>query len=213
LVRVDHIWAAPDPGPFGAQITAISGTHYWNVDGLWPEGCAFRSRLNYSGSQPTQLDHALIAGDETGICLVYRPTPNDAWQVYTDQEVVAGALTNGTGYINVSVLRKGQYAFAKTNGIIGTAEHTGPENGIHNVFPVPATDRVTVTGYFEGSARATLDIIASDGRIVRRQVDTLHGPFTQTLDTRGLPSGAYLLRVMTTGGIVLGTRFMEIDRR
>ncbi|MBK8497920.1 MAG: hypothetical protein IPL52_03665 [Flavobacteriales bacterium] len=38
LVRVDHIWSGADDDAFGWGIQEISGTHYWNVDGLWPEG-------------------------------------------------------------------------------------------------------------------------------------------------------------------------------
>ncbi|MBK7944715.1 MAG: hypothetical protein IPJ85_05120, partial [Flavobacteriales bacterium] len=160
LVRVEHMWSGPDQSPLGFGITAISGTHYWNVDGLWPEGTVLRGRLFYQGSAPGQFDHALISGNETGMVVVHRPTADEAWQVYPEQTINAGSLTNGSGSITMENLRKGQYAFAKMVGAIGVPEQQG---AAFDVFPVPATDRITVRLSSDAPVAAFMEILAADG--------------------------------------------------
>ena len=49
----------------------------------------------YFGGSPTQFDHDLVAGDETGMVVAYRRTADEPWQVYADQTVNTGITTNG----------------------------------------------------------------------------------------------------------------------
>ncbi len=210
LIRVDHIWAGPDQFPLGTQISALSGTHYWNLDGLWPVGTVLGARIFYNGSNDTQLDHELIDGNESGICIVHRASPQDPWEVYLEQEVVAGSLTNGTGYINLENLRKGQYAFAKTSGIIAVEDTDLDVLPGIGIFPVPAARSITVTGQVEGAEHLIFDVIGLEGRIVQRMSEQVNGPFSVFMDVSAVPDGAYVMRVMTTTGVLLGTKRFEV---
>lgn len=212
FVRVEHIWAAPDQDPLGQDIIAISDTHYWTVDGLWPEGSVLRGRLLYNGANANELDHGLIAGDETGISVVYRPDATSPWQVYDDQEVTAGSLTNGAGFITLFGLRKGQYAFAKSLSAVGVGKEVLPEPYGFTLHPVPAVGRVTVSGYTEAHTALIFDVLAMDGRIVWRGTADAHGGFAHTVDVSRLVPGAYLMRVHGTDGFMLGTKRFEVVR-
>ncbi|MFM7729361.1 MAG: M1 family aminopeptidase, partial [Flavobacteriales bacterium] len=72
LVRVEHIWAAPDAFPLGNGIFELSNTHYYIVDGLWDEGDVYSGRINYNGSSETDLDYYLYNAGEQQAILVYR---------------------------------------------------------------------------------------------------------------------------------------------
>jgi hypothetical protein len=212
FVRIDHIWAAPDQEPLAAEILEMSGTHYWNVDGRWPESTVFRGRLLYFGANNTQLDHELIAGNEAGISIVYRASPMDPWEVYPEQEVTAGSLTNGTGYITMYNLRKGQYAFAKSSAIVAVEETTLDVVPDIAVFPVPATDRITIAGQVDAPEQLVFDVMAMDGRIVLRSTEMAHGHFLHAMDLGKVAVGPYVMRVMTTTGQLIGSKRFEVLR-
>lgn len=212
LVRVEHLWAGADQEPFGWGVQQVSGTHYWNLDGLWPEGTDLRTRITYAGANPNQLDHALIAGNESGLCIVWRAKPGDAWEVFPFQTITTGGLTDGNGFIEVQHLRKGQYAMAKFSGAITVNEHDEPAWNALEIFPVPATDRITVAGTSEGPATVVLDVLNLEGRIMRRETLGAEGAFRHTLDVAALPAGAYVLRAMTNLGLDLGARRFEVVR-
>ncbi len=211
LLRVEHIWAAPDQ-VVGADVLEISDTHYWNVDGLWPEGTFLTGRVHYNGTNASQLDVDLLNGDETGICVLYRATTDEPWQVYADQTVVAGSLTNNNGYILIDHLRKGQYTFGKSDLNIRVGELDGPEPTALHVYPVPATDRLTVQGSVETAATLVVDVLATDGRIVQRTTVPAAGEFNFPVDLNGVPAGGYVLRVDTNEGVRIGTTRFSVVR-
>ncbi|HRH69160.1 MAG TPA: M1 family aminopeptidase [Flavobacteriales bacterium] len=211
LVRVDHIWCSPDQAPLASDVTAISTTHYWNVDGLWPEGTVLRGRLYYFGQESDQFDHELIAGNETGMVVLFRPTPNDTWTVFPGQTVSAGNITNGSGYITFDGMQKGQYAFGKAVGPIGVEE--GPDVPFTvQLFPDPATDRITVTGNLDGHAQLWWDVIGADGRFVQRTRTSSSGAYRHELDVSGLAAGTYVLRAQEAHGSSKVERRFQVVR-
>lgn len=210
LLRVEHIWCAPDQEPVQAGISQISDTHYWVVDGLWPVGTVLEGRVYYQGENSSQFDHALLNGDETGIVLLYRPTANDIWSICPDQTIVAGNLFNGNGLIRVDNMQKGQYAFAKAEAIIGIAEAIDTPFTM-TLGPVPATTSMSVSGRFDGAASIWWDVIGTDGRFVQRTTSSITGEFKQDIDVSRLSSGTYLLRVSSaTAGNLAEQRFEVI---
>lgn len=208
LVRVEHIWSGADQDALGWGINQVSGTHYWNVDGLWPEGTQLRARFMYMGSTAGQFDHALIAGDETGMAIVWRPNADQPWQLHPDQVLTAGSLTNGTGQIEVNTLYKGQYAFAKAFGAIGVPEADAPAAFL--LFPVPADDALLVR--LARPAALPLRLTVTDA--VGRTVLTTGGPAGSDarVETSGLAPGAYAVQVHTVDGAHLGTRSFHVAR-
>lgn len=211
LLRVEHLWVPPDPSPFGPDVVEISGTHYWNIDGIWEEGTALRVRFPYSGFLEGSLDHELFGGNEYGMCILYRPTAEDEWQVYADQVVNTGNLINGQGTVMVSALRKGQYALGKASGAISVGELDPADEWSLSIYPVPARDRITVEGNVPVAGNVIVDVIAADGRIVLREPFAANGRFSRSIDIARLSAGGYTLRAITTTGQVVGTgRFEKV---
>ena len=144
----------------------MSGTHYWVVDGLWPEGTVLEGRVYYQGENDSQFDFDLLNGDETGMVLLYRPTANDVWSICPDQTITAGSLTNGNGLIKINNMQKGQYTFAKAEAIIGVEEASDTPFSM-NLGPIPASDVIRVSGHFDGGTTMWWDVVGSDGRLAQ----------------------------------------------
>jgi len=206
LVRIDHIWSGADQTPLASNVIAVSNTHYWNVDGLWPDGTQLRGRLYYYGQEETQFDHDLIDGNEIGMALLHRPNSNEPWAVLEGQLVTAGNVTNGSGYITFENMQKGQYAFGKAVGAIGV-EEVNDEPMSFALYPDPVSEQLTVTGQFDGQAQLWWDVIGVEGRFMQRTTTTTSGVFKQQLDVSALASGTYVLRVRDARGM------MQMDRR
>lgn len=211
LVRVEHIYGAPDQQPVQAGVSAISDVHYWVVDGLWPEGTDLEGHMYYLGENANQYDHALVNGDETGMVLLWRPTANDTWSICPDQAITAGSLTNGSGLIRARHMRKGQYTFGKAEAIIGVEERAADQPFSVVLAPVPASSVLAVSGHFDGQGNIWWDIIGADGRIAQRTTGPIAGTYRQEIDVQRLAPGMYLLRATHEfGGRLFEQRFEVI---
>lgn len=211
LVRVEHIYCAPDQQPVQAGVSAIAGNHYWVVDGLWPEGTDLEGHMYYLGENANQYDHALVNGDETGMVLLWRPTANDTWSICPDQAITAGSLTNGSGLIRARHMRKGQYTFGKAEAIIGIEDRSNDQPFSAKLGPVPANTTLGVSGHFDGASNVWWDIIATDGRILQRTTGAVTGTYRQQIDVQKLAAGTYILRAtQETGGRLFEQRFEVI---
>jgi hypothetical protein len=199
LIRIEHIWAGPDPGPLGFGIDQISSTHYWTVDGLWPAGTALHAKVDYSGLAETALDHDLFGTTELGALLVYRPDAQSTWQIYPDQTLHANSLTNGVGTIDINVLLKGQYAFAKGPGSVAVAETPGT-SGQLRAWPVPATDRLHVGGLPADAGSLLFTVYGMDGSAVLQGYRSKPANGELSLEVSGLAPGPYVLQLRTTDG-------------
>ncbi|HRD52780.1 MAG TPA: M1 family aminopeptidase [Flavobacteriales bacterium] len=208
LVRVEHIWSGADQDDLGWSIAQVSGTHYWNVDGLWPEGTVLRARFMYLGATPGQFDQALINGDETGMVMVWRPNADEPWQIHPDQVLTAGSLTNGSGWIDVNTLHKGQYAFAKAIGAIGIEEHDAQAAFL--VYPVPADESIHIRLRDRPTGSLLVKVIDARGRVVIDDVRQTANDLR--FDTRRLAPGAYTLSVSSVEAGELGTRVFHVVR-
>ena len=199
LVRIEHIWAAPDQGPLGTAIDELSPAHYWTVDGLWPEGTALHARLTYSALSPASVDHDFLGTDETGLLVAYRADASMPWEVYADQDVSTGIVTNGTGYVDLDVLRKGQYAFAKGDLSVDVPFTEMAEDGL-TLYPVPASDRLLVGGLDSHGSSVRISIYNADGRLALRAMrDPVQG-VPLALDISRLAPGNYVLQAASMQG-------------
>jgi aminopeptidase N len=209
LIRIEHIWAGPDPGPLGFGIDQISSTHYWTVDGLWPAGTALHAKVDYSGLAETALDHDLFGTTELGALLVYRPDAQSTWQIYPDQTLHANSLTNGVGTIDINVLLKGQYAFAKGPGSVAVAETPGT-SGQLRAWPVPATDRLHVGGLPADAGSLLFTVYGMDGSAVLQGYRSKPANGELSLEVSGLAPGPYVLQLRTTDGAWSGRKGVVI---
>lgn len=197
LIRIEHIWAAPEQD-LGSGIAEISQDHYWIVDGLWPDGSFFRGRVAYAALQAGSLDHDMLGTNEAGVVLLYRPDPLQPWEIYEDQTVNAGVLINGSGNIDINVLRKGQYTFGKEISV-GIAEEAVAPSALQ-VWPVPASERLAVSGWDLGAGPVRFSVHDAQGKLV---LDQRQGPAQGNkaeLDVSQLVPGHYVLQARSVNG-------------
>ena len=211
LVRIEHIWSAPDQGPLGLGIDELSGTHYWTVDGLWPAGTALNARVSYSALSSSSLDHDLLGTNEEGVLLAYRADPSMPWEVYPDQTVAAGVLTNGSGSIYIDVLRKGQYTYAKGTGLAGIGEIAGQQHPLR-LYPVPTSDRLTVAGLDSPQGTVSFSIHSTDGQLMMRTLRHVGAEQETVLDISALPVGSYVLQADAEAGKWTGRSSFVVAR-
>jgi hypothetical protein len=133
------------------------------------------------------------------------------WEIYADQTLHANSLTNGVGTIDIDVLRRGQYAFAKGLGIAGIGSQEADESHL-TVFPVPATDRLTVRVGPASKGIVRLDILGTDGRMVMRAVRSVDGNSEAALDISSLASGSYVLQARSLSGTDFGHSTFLVGR-
>lgn len=210
LVRIEHIWSGADQEATTADVTEVSNTHYWDIGGLWPEGTILRGRFTYTGATPDRLDHDLVNGDETGMLMVYRPNPLEPWAPYPDQTVLAGDLFNGSGIVNLDVMRKGQYAFAKSSIILGNKELN--ETGDMDLYPVPANDQLQIHVPAGVTGGVRLDVIGSNGALVLRSFRSSSQDGRTQLNVSELPAGTYLLSCYDGQGRHAASRRFSVAR-
>lgn len=211
LVRIEHIWAAPDNQNLGPGIFAISSSHYWNVDGIISENNVYEGRLYYDGSSDSKLDHDLFGITEADAVVVYRATPADSWTIYSDVLLSAGNLTNGTGNFRVFNLKKGQYAFANGDPalLVEQAESSGAG---FSAFPVPAADRVSIRGEIAGSNVLTIEIRDMEGRLCALERIAAQGQIQHEIDLMDISSGNYILNVRDAFGKPVLTTSLPVIR-
>jgi aminopeptidase N len=210
LVRIEHIWSGADQEDASPEVIQVSNTHYWDIGGLWPEGTILRGRFTYTGATPDKLDHDLVNGDETGMLMVYRADPTEPWVPYPDQTVLAGDLFNGSGIVNLNVMRQGQYAFAKSSIVLGAPEQE--EAGGMELFPVPAKDHLQVRLPDPATGILRFDVFGANGALVMHGYRTGSAEGLHLVDVSELPAGTYMLRCTGSGGRRIATRRFSVER-
>ena len=201
LFRVEHIWAAPEASQTEWGVYAASGTHYWVVDGVWPEGTALNARVFYHGANENDLDFDLFGDTEENAVILYRADAGEPWRVYEDQTLTAGNLFNGTGNIKIEVLRKGHYAFGKGSVVAAVAEPADPT--ALELMPNPAADRVVLRCPELGSGRRSVELVDLRGAVVLQQAVRANGSGTATVDLRTLAPGLYTVLLRDADGALL----------
>lgn len=196
LVRIEHVWAAPDNDDLADYVDEISSTHYWRVDGDLPEGIELDGRLMYSGSDPdSDLDYDLVGFNENNIMLVWRPGAGHPWIKYTHYELQAGNTSNGAGAFMIEPLYPGEYAFANGDPDVAVAELNSAK--ALDAWPIPANEQLTIQ--WEASDAASLELMDSKGRLVEQlPLDAVSGQHTLSLDA--LAAGQYTLVLRNSAG-------------
>jgi hypothetical protein len=211
-VRVEHHWAGADgaPGETPAEkapyVDEISGTHFWTIDGLWPEDLLLDARFTYRGGDEQELDYALYGETEEEAFLAWRATPADPWIQYPDYTLQMGSAFNGGGVFKVSKLRRGQYAFANGDVSVGVEAIDLDDASAQRVFPNPARDAVRVQWPAEA---VSLSVQDAAGRELHRANGAQSG--TVTLDVTAWPRGSVVLVWTNAGGEPCGTSRLVLE--
>lgn len=211
LVRMEHIWAAPDQTPLAPGIDMISDSHYWIVDGLWPSGTELRGRVAYAAMPGSSIDHGMLGTDETGVLVLYRADPTQPWGAVPEQTVHAGVLNDGSGYIDINVLLKGEYALGKGVGLVGVNSIEGREIGL-SVYPVPASDHIVVNGLGSSTGLTRYLVLNTAGEVVLTVYGQSLSEGSQRIDISRLASGSYVLRAEAVSGAWSGLSKFVVSR-
>ena len=186
LVRIEHHWAAPDQEPKEPYVDELSTTHFWVVDGIWPEGTLLDARIQYYGNSSEGLDYELYGDTEANGFLAWRPDANAPWQECTAYEWQPGSLANGSGLFRVSNLKKGQYAFAKGDV---SANITEAEPTALRIWPNPVSETLNIACSEGVSA---FQIFNAQGQCISNVQETGRGNAWQ-IDVSRWAKGWYVL--------------------
>ena len=210
------MWAGPDDWDLAENILNISGSHYWNVSGVWPEEYFLEGRVEYDGHDAWELDFDLTGTTEEDIMLVYRPDAATMWTEYNEYTVISGAPTNGSGTIKIDVLLPGQYAFANRDNTVDVAEPPATEQVGNTIvlFPNPAVrDFVNVRGAYHYRGDALIQVHDVKGALVlQHEVSITQTESLETLDIATLSPGLYHVHVLGADGQLLDGTAFEIFR-
>jgi hypothetical protein len=212
LVRVEHHWAGPDgaagetPAEKAAYVDQLSSTHFWTIDGIWPDGeLLLDARFTYRGGGDGELDFDLYGDTEAEAFLAWRATPGDPWVEYPDYEIQMGSAFNGSGVFKVSRLRRGQYAFANGDVSVGIGGPiVGASEAAGMVYPNPARDEVRVVPPL---AAVKLQVVDATGR----EALSLTNVAERTFDVSGWKRGVYVMVWTGADGEVLGRQRFVLE--
>ncbi len=206
FLRVEHYWVAPDEigdNPFDAT---ISSTHYWEIDGIIPEGMEATGNLKYSGITQPHLDMDLAGTTEDSIILVYREDAHHPWVEHSDYFILNTIPNDGSGNVVFNGLKKGHYAFA--NGSLPMVSTTNVFDQLQlKLYPNPASDKLFIEGEIESKEDLNYSIFDLSGRLVDfNNLENLR----QQIDVSKLENGMYIFQIIMDSGKSIGSAQFEI---
>lgn len=159
FVRVEHNLVSPDPMKNPIQGLIISNSHYWKIDGIFPNDFIGKGKFSYSKSG---FDNGLILNSADSLLIMYRANPKEDWQFIN----YTRTGSNVSGYISTDSIRKGEYTFAIWDWDYYNAinQLVNPQNKLLKVFPNPSRDSFTITLSYK--TKGFLRIFNSLGKLV-----------------------------------------------
>lgn len=200
LLNVIHYWIPPDPPSPNPNNIKLSSTHYWNVDGIFPEGFEVSVMLSYTGNDSIFLDYDLVKNTEDSLILVYRPDAKSPWEEYPFYRKIPLSLTDGKGFIRIDKLLKGDYSFA--NGDFpSTSVRDESEADIYAAYPNPAEDYLQVSGWVDQPQSIEIQLFGIAGDLVYKERTGVFSDFFEHRVPVGqLPAGLYFLKMTNALG-------------
>lgn len=197
LVRVEHVWAAPDDNNLASYITDMSDRHYWNINGVWSPELWLDARISYNANNENSLDWDITGTTEENLMLVWRPDASQPWTIYPDYELQAGNLFNGGGTVRITLLRQGDYALA--NGDVAAAVES--LNGASlSVYPNPSQGELN----FQAKEQGTAKVFSLTGALVYEE---RMSQGNQKIALTNLTNGQYLLVFEGDSGTISSSKF------
>ncbi|MCS6916864.1 MAG: M1 family metallopeptidase [Chitinophagales bacterium] len=208
LLRVEHVYAAPDPFRHPPKGLYLSRERFWRVDGLWDSNFQASATISYQGAAMNNgyLDVDLISQPEDSLVVVYRTSAAADWQIEPNvTQNTLGSLTDKRGNFIIHQLRRGQYALAirhaaRADSVTALSDScqlvTAPSlSDARSVllFPNPANDHFRLVVPHNG----WLDITDALGRIVFRQPVAAG---TTYISCAGWPAALYAGRLRLESG-------------
>lgn len=200
-VRVEHLWVAPDPEEKNkpGEYMRLSNSHYWQITGPLPENNSIRASFFYDGGNPGDLDFDLSYYSEDSIVIVYRPDARHEWQLHPKMVRQKLVPKDGKGYINITGLYPGQYAFANYASTTSLPNESTAEL---MVYPNPANERLFVSLIEKQNGIDHIAIYTISGEMIRSVASGNENPLE--LDISELKNGIYMIILSDKTGETLG---------
>ncbi len=214
LIRVNHIWSAPDNNSVDENISVMSNSHYWIVDGILAPGTQLSGKVNYRGSVPDQqFDEDLVGITEDSIIMAYRPDSSYPWKEHPYYFKTTGtSTTNANGSITVDSLWLGQYAFANGLSLVST-EDIEERSKKFGIYPNPSIDQFTVEGTIDIDSEIHLEVFDLQGlKVDEYFFNHQPGLFKQSIEINKLSVGSYFVRLSDEENYVLMVKQLEVIR-
>lgn len=190
LIRIEHIYASPDPFSQPVPGFHLSQERFWKVDGIFPPGFDATAIINYNGTTINGgfLDNKLITNGEDSLRVVYRSSAGANWQILIDvTQNFQNSHTDKKGLFTINHLKKGEYAFGifdhdKVESVITIPDSCllvgipllPDHRGAFDVLPNPAHDFFTIVNQSLETGWQ-LDIFDPLGRnVYSGRPDTVH---------------------------------------
>lgn len=205
-MHVEHHWTAPDPADPASNMFSgrLSTNHYWAVKGNMPAPLDCTVLMSYDGTETSgYLDEDLLGTTEDSLVLVYRPRPGLPWQEYDEYRKIALSPTDKKGFIRITTLRLGEYAFANGQFDLVSTEDTGEADFYSKIYPNPVMDRVNIEGYYDDldAPEVFLRVTDGAGKTVKNIKIPLNAGFiNENLDISFLNDGIYFYQMTDTRG-------------
>lgn len=217
-VYIAHHWVAPDPMLDPIPNLHLSERRYWEIDGTFSGTLQGTARVRYNGTtnQQGNLDNDLITNSEDSLVLLYRSGAGQEWEEYDSYQVrVLGSPTDKSGYVDITGLKKGEYALAiydanrTPSGISDIPSNCVDLNTYAppapralqrlSIQPNPATDTIQVSWDYH-MGKAYIEVVDLSGQSIYRGV--LAGNESKTvLNASSWAAGTYLIKLMVNNDL------------
>jgi len=204
LISIVHQWVGADPDPTQPGLQ-VSSTHYWTYGGDIPDGFSMKTRFIYNGSNEYDLDFDLLENTDTNFILVWRPDTKTPWGEYPfyDRQALGGSK----GFMKVSQLFPGQYAFANGDAPLATSVADVSNEVVVKVYPNPVVEQLNVQAILPNSGTVQLSVFDALGkRVTTSEATAPSGELSTTISVAQLPSGIYWLEISSTDGAIRTTQ-------
>ena len=223
MLSVAHHLVRPDREGVPRGIR-ISSTHYWQLDGIFPEGTLINGEVHFDGNDqnnPYDLDKDLTEGSEDSMVILYRPGAGSSWEIWENSQLVTLGKTDKTGSISILEMKKGEYALGvRESGYTDSLKSEIPDHcdevylglkaqympkaiRILSVYPNPANDSITIEGT---QGMETLIITDMQGKVILSQ--KLPGWEEYKFSVKSLAEGSYVITIKSKGMVTASGRFI-----
>jgi hypothetical protein len=185
-------------------------------------GVAWRDRRNTGGSSSSPFEIYSTVSLDGGI--TYKPNQNLSFvsspfiNIQKGNDFIGVCIDNNNIYADWCDLRGGNtdIFFNKTplSVFTGIAEDLINEDVGMKIFPNPTTGNATLQLHLRGPQYLKIDLADINGNMIRTITSQMFNGQDQSvyIQTNGLNTGSYLVRVQSEGGNVIATTLLKIER-
>lgn len=196
FLRIEHYRVAPDSirDPITQQEFAISPDRYWKVDGILSNSFESKARLEYNSKDAgngnldngLMIDHNGITFNEDSLVLLWRSNQKVDWKEYEYYDIMTlSDKTDGYGYINLTKLLKGEYAFGFRMSTLSTINQKLDIQV--KIYPNPTNDSMHIEWDQLGNDKK-IEIYSESGKLMKSAL--LKGN-ESTISTKDFPREMY----------------------